>query len=122
MKKTTKTSDPNDLSFLQKLFSSPFNSQTKHHSNYTDQQNLLSKLLNIQHQNAVSYDELAKRAENAGKISVVFVGAFYVIGLFVFSSYYSSLHIRSIELFRAKYLFIGFYFTLFSLLLIAQTL
>lgn len=52
-----------------------------------------------------------------GKITAAGIGILYATGLVIQNLFLSSFHIRAVELINAKYIFVGFYFWLFILLL-----
>jgi hypothetical protein len=74
---------------------------------------LFTKILEGDSKRLLPYNEIAQEIETLGKIGAATVGLFYVVGLIIFGAYYSQLHIRSIELFKVRYLFVGFYYAVF---------
>jgi len=64
----------------------------------------------------VSIESLANNLENIGKAGAGLLALLYVVGLIIFGLYHSALHIRSIEFFKVKYLFVGFYYFAFLFL------
>jgi hypothetical protein len=61
----------------------------------------------------LSFSEIVDEIEKYGKAAAVAAGVVYAIGLVIHTSYYNHLHIRSFEILRAKYIFVGFYYILF---------
>lgn len=63
-----------------------------------------------------SVEGIASNLEQIGKLSAGLLAIFYVVGLIIFGLYYSSLNVRSFELFKVRYIFVGFYYLAFLLL------
>jgi hypothetical protein len=63
-----------------------------------------------------SIESIAKTLESFGKTGAGILAILYVVGLIIIGLYNSSLHIRSVELFKVKYLFVGFYYFTFLFL------
>jgi len=63
-----------------------------------------------------SVENLASNIEKIGKISAGLLALLYIVGLIIFGLYQNAQHIRSIELFKVRYLLVGFYYLAFLFL------
>lgn len=79
-----------------------------------DWKKLFLQLFDNSPQRSLPFKEIAQDVETMGKWGVAILGALYVIGLVIWDAYFSGLNIRSIELLKVRYLFVGFYFYFFT--------
>ena len=77
---------------------------------------LLSNLVFGTSEPPLPFKKFGEKIETYGKIGAGILALFYMAGLIIISFYHSTLHIRSIDLFRVRYLFVGFYFFVFLFL------